>query len=104
MNVNFTGVCMNVKIFYDLFPDERSFEVLRDVDHEVAHLFVGVDDVDEINACLIVVALAVDVFYHRISEVVSQCVETIFGVISVRYFNEFAFASGCQVSYHDVVC
>ena len=55
MNVNFTGVCMNVKICYDLFPDESSFEVLRNVDHEVAHLFVGVDDVDEINACLIVV-------------------------------------------------
>ena len=58
---------------------EGAFEVLRDVDHEVAHAFVLVDDVHVVNAGLIVVGAILNVLDHRVAEVVAQTVEALLG-------------------------
>lgn len=49
---------------------EGAFEVLRDVDHEVAHAFVLVDDVHIVDASLVVVAQTVKALlgHHGIEE------------------------------------
>ena len=58
---------------------EGAFEVLRDVDHEVAHALVLVDDVHIVDASLVVVGAVLDVLNHRVAEVVAQTVEALLG-------------------------
>ena len=58
---------------------EDAFEVLRDVDHEVTHALVLVDDVHVVDAGLIVVGAVLDVLNHRVAEVVEQTVEVLLG-------------------------
>ena len=52
---------------------------MRDVDHEVAHALVLVDDVHVVDAGLIVVGAVLDVLDHRVAEVVAQTVEALLG-------------------------
>ena len=58
---------------------EGAFKVLRDVNHEVAHALVLVDDVHVVDAGLIVVGAVLDVLNHRVAEVVAQTIEALLG-------------------------
>ena len=49
----------------------HSLEVLRDVDHEVAHALVLVDDVHVVDARLVVGVAVLDVLNHGVAEVVA---------------------------------
>ena len=45
-----------------LFLDENLFEILRNIDDEVTHLFKFADYIHIVNACLIVLSAALDLF------------------------------------------
>ena len=55
---------------------KTSFQILRDVNHIVAHSFQFIDDVHIINACLIILVTVLDVFNFSIAEDVSETVDS----------------------------
>lgn len=55
---------------------KTSFQILRDVNHIVAHSFQFIDNVHVINACLVALAAVFDVFNFSIAEDVSETVDS----------------------------
>ena len=63
-----------------------SYLSLRDVDQEVTDLLKLCKHVHEINACKIIVAVALDIDDMLLTKVISALVDVVLGVLGIRDF------------------
>ena len=59
------------------------YKILRNIDHEISHLFKFIYCIDEVNACLIVLCVMVKVFYLFVAEIVPELVDSVLGIIGI---------------------
>ena len=76
---------------------EGSFKVLRDIDHEVSHLFKFVYYIHIVNTCLIVLSVGLYILNLCLTEIIAQIVDAVFCITCIGYLLKFALVCSIEI-------
>ena len=86
-----------------LLANEGLFQILGDVDDEVAHALQRVQYVYVVDACLVIIRVVLNVIYLGIAEVVAQVVDAVLGIVALNTSTSGALVGVQQFFYHGIV-